>query len=93
MANMVDYYAEQWNDYKKYVFIDYNIGGLLLDDAYFYHYYLNEENENKILFVSDKALYNKQLNELYQDALHQKNGYRFLTYKNDINVILYEGGA
>lgn len=90
ITNLVSHYEEQWNDYESYVFIDYGIGELPLDDAYFYHYYLHAEDEKKILFLSGKALYNRQLNDIYQDALYQKNGYRFIANKNDINVILYE---
>lgn len=93
ITNLVSQYEEQWNDYESYVFIDYGIGELPLDDAYFYHYYLHAEDEKKILFLSGKSLYNRQLNNIYQDALYQKNGYRFIANKNDINVILYEREA
>lgn len=90
IEDLVHYYTEQWSDHTRYVFVDSEIGQLPLDSAYFYR---NTRDEKQILFLSDKALYNRQLNNIYQDALYQKNGYRFIANKNDINVILYEREA
>lgn len=83
-ATIDEAYAN-YNDYSQYYFIDTGLQNYRMDKIYELY-----KSDKQFIVISDRAKCNTEINQLYEKAVKEIEGYRLIESKNHINILIHE---
>ena len=83
-ATIDEAYAN-YNDYSQYYFIDTGLQNYRMDKIYVLY-----KSDKQFIVISDRAKCNTEINQLYEKAVKEIEGYRLIESKNHINILIHE---
>lgn len=87
IQEIIKTYNDKYSEHTQYYMIETCVDAFPMCASYNYK---KETTSKRIIYISDRAKANKDINAIYNQSKEEKNGYLLLKEEDSISVILYE---